>query len=280
MTNIGKHRVVRGLATVLVIALAQGASSARSAAVPESPPAAKVPSVSAEIALSSLIALGDAHLQHLADSLKLVATTDKARSASWNQVRGPLQEAARLNPDAMLWFALPDGSYWTVQEGRISQKLSGRPYFRRLMAGQTVIGDLVVSKSTGTSVGIVAVPIRGTDGAVVGALGASVALDRLSARLEREMDLDDRTIFYSFDSNLVLGLVWDPSLILSEAHQLSKEVGAAFEQMRMRRAGVQSYSYRGKHRTVVFRKSDVTGWWYAFGVIPEGREPRGGQTRG
>lgn len=38
------------------------------------------------------------------------------------------------------------------------------------------------------------------DKTVVGVLGSSVYLDQLSTRLEREMDLDNLMIFYSFDA--------------------------------------------------------------------------------
>lgn len=236
----------------------------------------EVPTVSAEVALSSLIALGDGHLQKMADSLKLVALTEGARAASWTQLRGALAAAAKVNVDATMWFALPDGSYWTVEGGRATQNISNRPYFPRVLKGDVILGELVVSKSTGKSSGIVAVPIRSAEGKIIGALGASIHLDKLSARIDREMNLDDTMIFYSFDARPTLALVWDPSLIMADPHRLSKEVGAAFDEMRAKREGVQRYTYRGKQRTVLFRKSEVSSWWYAFGVIPEGREQPGG----
>jgi methyl-accepting chemotaxis protein len=142
------------------------------------------------------------------------------------------------------------------------------------MAGNAILGELVVSRSTGKSSGIVAVPIRGSDGTIVGALGASIYLDRLSAQLEREMNLDPSMIFYSFDAQPLLGLVWDASLIMADPHRLSSEVGAAFDEMRTKREGIQTYAFRGKQRTVVFRRSERTGWWYAFGIVPEGRQAR------
>lgn len=258
-----------GIAVLSMAVAAQGQPSEPTPVAPSTAPAAKVPSVSADIALSALIALSDGYLQKLADSLVLVAGGDAVRSGDWERIRGPLQEVARLDVDATLWFARPDGTYWTLARGRERNTLASRPYLPKLMAGHEVLGDLMVSKSTGKSVAIVAVPIRGRDGAIVGALGASVYLDKLSARLARELRLGPGTIFYSFDARPLLGVVWDPSLILIDPRRISPALARVFDDMLERHEGIERYTFRGKVRTVVFRRSDVTGWWYALGVVDD-----------
>ena len=35
--------------------------------------------------------------------------------------------------------------------------------------------------------------------------------------------------------------------------------------------GVVRYTFRGRERTMLYRKSPVTGWWYAFGTSEERR---------
>jgi len=231
------------------------------------PTTEQIPMITSAAGLSSLVTISDGYLQKMADILKVTADNADVRSATWDRVRTPLQEAAKLNVEALNWFALPDGTYWSTQNGREERNLSDRAYFRKVMAGQTVLGELVVSKATGKSIAIVAVPVYGKDQAVVGVLGASIYLDKLSERIGREMGLNENIIYYSFNSNPTLGLVWDPSLIMVNPKSLGEEVSAAFDQMLSQTEGVQSYSFRGRKRTVVFRKSDVTGWWYAFGVV-------------
>jgi uncharacterized protein with GYD domain len=130
-----------------------------------------------------------------------------------------------------------------------------------------VIGDLVVSKATGKSTAIVAVPVLRRDGSVAGMLGGSVYLDRLSKRIQQEMGLDDRVIFFSFDAEPLLALVYDPSLIFVDPNRLGEEVSKAFTEMRSRQAGVVTYTFRNQQRTVLYRKSPVTGWWYGFGSV-------------
>jgi len=228
--------------------------------------------VDGRLALASLMALGDAHLLKLADSMRLLAATPEVQSGDWQKIKAPLAQVGQLNVAALNWFALPDGSYWSVQKGKSTGNLSTRAYFPKVLAGNAVIGDLVVSKATGKSVAIVAVPVTRPDKRVVGVLGASVYLDQLGALLEREMDLDDTMIFFSFDAQPLVGLDWDPSLIFINPTQLGQEdLSLAFRQMLARKDGVSHYVFRGKPRTVLFRQSPVTGWWYAFGLIPEGR---------
>lgn len=223
--------------------------------------------VDGNVALASLVSLSDGHIKKMADTLQLLAMTPEASTADWQRIKGPLATVGRVNVPAVLWFALPDGSYWTAEKGRVSENLRSRDYFPKLMAGQVVLGDLVVSKSTGKSTAIVAVPIK-RGGTVVGALGSSIYLDRMSDIIRREMDITTNMIFYSFDSRPLVGLNWNPELIFLEPQKEGDpSLSRAFDYMLARDQGTVSYTFRGKPRTVIFRKSPVTGWWYAFGVL-------------
>lgn len=73
--------------------------------------------------------LSDGYLQKLADSFSLFALTDQARSADWERIRPPLAALAERNVDALVWFALPNGSYGRCSKDRSSGNLSDRPYF-------------------------------------------------------------------------------------------------------------------------------------------------------
>lgn len=41
----------------------------------------------------------------------------------------------------------------------------------------------------------------------------------------------------------------------------------AFTEMLATSEGTVTYTFRGRSRTVLCRKSPVTGWWYALGVL-------------
>ena len=233
---------------------------------PRSTPGADV-TVPGSVALGSLIALSDGYLQKLSDSFSLFALTNEARSGIWERIQTPLAALAERNVDALVWFALPDGKYWSVQQGLSSGNLSDRPYFSRVLAGETVIGTLVESKATGRYSAIVAERVLDEDSTVVGVLGASVYLDQLSTRLRDEMAINEGMIFYSFDAMPRLALEWDPQLIFADPLTLGVEIRAVFEFMLSRDEGTLRYRWANRWRTVMFRRSQVTGWWYVFGEV-------------
>lgn len=226
-------------------------------------------SVEGKVALSSLIALTEGHLQKLSDDLQNLASSGGASSVRWTNIRGQLATVARRNVAAAHWFALADGSYWTVEAGRAEGNLAERPYWPRLMSGKPVMGDLVVSKSTGKNVAIVAVPVLRRNKSVAGVLGASVYLDKLSEQLKQEMGLNDSAVFYAVDSTPKGALHHDSKLIFTEPKRLGAEMGPAFDDMLSREEGMETYGFRGKTRTVLFRKSPKIGWWFAFGRLGE-----------
>ncbi|WP_242345166.1 PDC sensor domain-containing protein [Anaeromyxobacter terrae] len=251
---------------IFSLALALASGIARAAPPPAREEAAAF-KVDAKVGLAALVAIVDGHMQKMADSLQVLALSEQTRSADWGTIERQLGEVGKGNAAALNWFALPDGSYWSVQNGREKGNLSSRAYFPKALAGKTVVGDLVVSKATGKGVVIVAVPVKGRDGSVVGVLGASIYLDKLSARIREEMNLGDDLIFYTFDATPLLAIVWDPMLVFTNPKLLGPEVDKAFTEMLSKNEGVVRYTFREKQRTVVFRKSAVTGWWYAFGLV-------------
>lgn len=244
---------------------AAGAQPAGAAAESKAPPPV---TVEASVALHSFQSLVDGHLQKLADLLHMVAATEDARSADWERVRAPLAQVGAMTVPAALWFAKPDGGYWTLAEGRAAGNLSDRTYFPRLLAGQTVIGDLVVSRSTKRNTAVVAVPVGASDKAVVGVLGASVYLDKLGEIVRTEMGgLPPGSLFFAIDSKPMGALHSDPEMIFTEPMKLGDEaMQNAFRQILTSAEGSVRYTFRGQVRTLLYRKSPVTGWWCAFGT--------------
>lgn len=234
--------------------------------------------VDGQVALHSFMSLSDAHLKQLADLLHLVAATDAARSGDWQRIRGPLGEVATMSVPAVFWYARTNGTYWTVQQGRAAGTLTDRAYFPKVLRGQTILGDLVVSHSTSRNTAIVAVPVRGRGNAVTGVLGASVHLDSLGGLLRRELGgLEERLVFFAIDSTPIGALNSDPNLIFTEPMKLGDEdMQAAFAEILTRNEGTVTYSFRGHRRTVLYRRSTVTGWWYAFGALGAAAEATGG----
>jgi hypothetical protein len=258
---------------VLAFTLIAAAVSAAPPDVPPAETAGKPPfSVGGNVALHALMALADGHLRKTADVLRLLADTDAARSGDWERIRRPLAMAGEITVPAVLWYARRDGEYWTAPLGRAPGNIADREYFPRLLDGKPVFGDLVVSRSSSRNTAIVAVPVRGARDSVTGALGASIYLDRLGEIVRGEMgDLAPGMIFFAIDGKPMGALHSDPSMIFTEPMKLGDEtMRRAFAKILSSEEGTVTYPFRGENRTLLYRKSDVTGWWYALGVARPG----------
>ena len=176
-----------------------------------------------QMGVSALVALVDSHISSYVSSLEALAMTQEVQSADWESMRGMLTKVEQRNISGVVWFVLPDGSYYTVDLGKTDKNLSDRAYFPRLMAGNKVLGDLVVSKSTGKKSLVVAVPVR-RDGEVVGGLGASIFLTNLSEILAEEVDLSPDMTFYAVTTEGKVALHLETELILVENPPLPTNV--------------------------------------------------------
>ena len=222
--------------------------------------------IDGEMGLAAGIALTENHIQSLVNTMQVLAMTDEVRAGSWEGMQGLLNRFSQDQLPAAVWFALPDGSYYTVEVGKASGNLSDRSYFPEVMSGATVIGDLVVSKSTGKKSVIAAVPVK-NDGQVVGALGVSVYLDDLSEILVEELQLPDNMVFYAVDEQGYIALDSDTQRIMQKAADLgSSTFSQAVDEMLSKKEGNATYEFGGMSETVVFKTSPLTNWCFALGL--------------
>lgn len=66
--------------------------------------------------------------------------------------------------------------------------VADREYFRQAMAGNNYVSDVIVSKSTGTRIITIIVPVRGKDGSIIGTVQRNYDLNALHDFLAEESD--------------------------------------------------------------------------------------------
>jgi hypothetical protein len=190
------------------------------------------------VGVSAVVALADSHILSYANALEALAMTQEVQSGDWEEMVGLLTKVEQAQVPGTMWFVLPDGSYSTVELGKTDQNISDRAYFPGLMAGNKVLGDLVVSKATGKKSLVTASPVI-REGEVIGGLGASIFLDDLSDTLGEELALPDDMVFYATTEAGEVVLHSDTQLIFETSPNLAKNV--------------------------VFKTSSLTGWLFALG---------------
>jgi len=219
------------------------------------------------ILLNAFTAFAEEHIEGALRGMKIFSETEEARSGDWNAIKGPLTEFSRSGiTAAAVWYARPDGHYYTVEKGLTDQSLSDRPYFPRLMAGTAVVGDLVISKSTGKRSVILAVPIWKA-GKVSGALGVSLSSDIMSRMLQEKMALPGDMVFYALDAQGQSALHKESNLLFTFPSDFgSKTLKDAAREMLSGQEGVVRYEFHGE-KIVVFKRSQLTGWVFAIGFL-------------
>jgi len=213
----------------------------------------------ADEAVNTMIAKTDGKLNAILRPFEVLALTTEVQSGDWNKIQPLFATLQDKEPDAWIWYARPDGSYYTVADGLTSANLKNRSYFPDVLAGKESVGVVVVSHTTGRNAGIVAVPaIKG--GAVQSVLGASVYLDTLTDELRS--DIPEPFVFYAIDTE-------GKFAIHSEKGQISRNIttigpetsfGKAITIIRAADSGTVEYDDGGIHYMADFRSSPLTSW--------------------
>jgi hypothetical protein len=219
-----------------------------------------------ESILSSFVQSADWFFVNLKKDMELLAATDGVVSGDWQAMQPLLAAYQALHPELFLFYVVPDGSYAAAQSGPTGKNLSDRPYFPSLMAGNAVVGELVVSRATGLKAAVVAAPVM-KDGMVAGAVGASVFLEKLNDHIAELLSLPQNMLFFALAPDGVTALnTVSERLLVNPADVDDPELARGKDYILKEKQGTVTYSLGGVPRTVIFCTSPVTGWHFAIGT--------------
>jgi methyl-accepting chemotaxis protein len=220
----------------------------------------------ARVTLDAYQAAVEGRLEGILGATRIFAATEEARSGDWARMSAPLAVlAANARDQAAVWYARPDGSYFTVAQGLTGETLRERAYFPDLLAGRDVVGALVISKSTGKRSLIVASPVV-VDGKVAGAIGVSLDAERLAASLERAIRFPPDVVSYALDALGQTALHRAGELIFVFPSDVGgPTLGAAVKTMLSQPEGIVRYHYAGRDKTALYQRSALTGWVFVLG---------------
>jgi len=221
--------------------------------------------------LSAFMSYTDLRINSLQHSLELLASTTEAKSREWEKMRGLLSAYQKLDDGFIVWYVRTDGAYYTVEKGLMDVKLTDRSYFPELMAGRKIIGALVVSKSTGQRSAVIAVPMK-EGGKVVGAIGASLFLDRLSDQMSSILALRADAAFFALAPNGLTTLHRKTDRHFLDPRELGSEtLKKAANEMLSRDSGEATYEFDNATKKAIYRTSPLTHWKFAitFSAVPQ-----------
>lgn len=213
----------------------------------------------ADQALNTMVAATDGQMKAVLRPFEVLAQTGEVRSGEWDRIQPLLATLENKEPDAWIWYARPDGSYYAVAEGLTSANLKSRSYFPTVLAGKESVGTVVVSHNTGRNAGIVAVPVI-QEGSVNGVLGASVYLDNLTDGLRGE--IPEPFVFYAIDAEGKFALHSEKGQISRNITTIGPETsfGKAIAAIRSGYSGRVEYEDGGVRYRAGYRTAPLTGW--------------------
>ncbi|PIX53214.1 MAG: hypothetical protein COZ50_14310 [Zetaproteobacteria bacterium CG_4_10_14_3_um_filter_54_28] len=218
----------------------------------------------AQSLLAAFASYTDLRLLSIQQSLEILASTTAAKSLTWERVEPLLRGYQESDGGLIVWFARPDGIYFTVDKGKVEKKLSDRSYFPALISGEKIDGELVVSKSTGKRSVVVAVPVI-EEGKVVGAIGASVILDTLAEQVSASLALPSNISFFALAPSGLTALHKKTEREFLDPRELGSEtLKKAANEMLTNPAGVTSYMFDNVTKKAVYRSSPLTQWKFVI----------------
>ncbi len=227
------------------------------------------PEVGAQSLLSAFTSYTDLRIGSVQKSLEILAATKEARSGKWDGMKRLVAGYQRSEKGLIVWFMLPNGTYYTADKGLMDVKLKDRSYFPALTAGRTITGALVVSKSTGQRSAVIAIPMT-KRGKVIGAVGASLFLDVLSDQVGSVLSLPEGTDFFALaeDGLTTLHRKTDRHF-LDPREQGSDTLKNAVNEMLSRASGDVTYEFDGITKKALYKTSPLTQW--RFAIISSGK---------
>ena len=161
----------------------------------------------------SVAVLAETYVKCLIDAMHVMTATDEMKSGDWTRMKPLLAQFEESELSYNAWFLRPDGSYYKVATDLATANLADRTYFPRVMSGETTLGDLVLSRSTGRKSMVLTAPVD-VGGQIIGALGVTLYLDDFSNLLNSKLQFPAGISFYAHNEIGEISLHTNPARLL------------------------------------------------------------------
>ncbi len=206
----------------------------------------------------------DGKLNAYKKGIEVLAATDEVKSMDRAVAEGYLLQRKDLFQD-FLYIMIADttGNYYTTLGG--SGNISDRDYFQEVMkTGNFVVGDPVVSKSTGKNIVVISTPIRDAKGNIIGMCSGSLELATLCDMISTEK-LGETGYAYMIDKNGRVIAHPDEELIFTSLleHE-SQSLAEISRKMAGGGSGVEYYEFEGEKKIAAYQPLSMASWSIAM----------------
>lgn len=215
--------------------------------------------------LASSMQKVDEIVQKELSRLQNIAESDVVKAGDWEEIKPALIQDSENRTEALYWYCLTDGSYYTSQKDKVEANLSTRGYFPDLLAGKNVIGYPIIGKTSGRKSFVIAVPIMDKK-EVVGMLGTSIFLGEMWDNLKEAINIPEKYDFYAVNKNgiTMFDLETKEHLLDDVLNQSSPTLVEAIKVIISNENGSVKYKWNDKNKIAIYKKSPVSDWRYVL----------------
>ena len=214
----------------------------------------KAGTIASEPLIQKLI--NKAGAEDLENSLSELSAVDAYLSAVYQKIQKNYDGIFVTNSSGLL-LVLADGS--GEESGRKKISVAERSYFQSAKSGKITIGEPVISKASGNSVFVIAVPLRNSSGTFAGILGSIVKLTALSEKItQTKIGETGYPFMVGHDGLFIAHPVKDYIFKLNMAALEGMEEIA--KKSLAQETGVEKYRFKGVDKIAGFAPVPATGW--------------------
>jgi methyl-accepting chemotaxis protein len=199
-------------------------------------------------------------LQEQVNHISYMAKLPQVRSLEYDQYTSILSKAVEDMPAFGTFYLInQNGMQIYKTDNSALSNLSDREYFQRAMKGETLIGDVVISKSKGNLLIPIAAPVKDENGRVIAVLAGSLYLDTLTnALLDMQFGNSGEILLLNEEGYFITGSRFTEELKASGAikERVELELQSEAEEVKNALNGVataKSYTdYRGEQTIGAF----------------------------
>jgi methyl-accepting chemotaxis protein len=206
------------------------------------------------------------------DALQNLAKNPSFQTNDPKVIADTLKSVFPMFPEAeLIFFAKTDGSYIT-DTGPANANLSDRDYFKEVLStGKTAVSSLLISKSTGKKIFVIAVPVFNQSGKIIGIVADAVKADAIDEMISNIKFGKSGYGFLLDKTGLFVVHPLKEMVMKENITKVSKLITPSLAELGKRvvsePTGYGTYSFLGQEKILVWDRVPSTGWILSIPVL-------------
>lgn len=210
--------------------------------------------------VEKLVAKVDDKIYKWKDTINLLSAVDVVKNIDHNGLKKFISDNEGTFSDFQLIIMSDKNGEYRSNQGK-SGNIKERGYFSPVMKGETVVSEPVISKSTGLPIIVIAAPIKNDIGQVIGLIGATVELSKITDIVNSE-EFGETGYAYMIDKEgvLIAHPETDKILTFNTLEDGSASLKELSEKMLSGQSDQSTYEFEDIKKIAEYAPMKSTGW--------------------